>query len=418
MRTIDGRATSAGARSPCLPPRAETSTTSATTAAMTATTPSTPASASPTAVLKVKTCQVLCSPHTQETPTTIAAPAEATLQPSGLGSGPDATDHRANTHSSAARTIREWVDDRHSERGRTTEAMHQRYRYPHGPTQTIPRLAMTTVMTVGRCAARHRGNSVLPVPTQEERMSSATRHGAPLVSGQAIAKSFHVGNREVQVLHGVGLVVHPGELVAIMGQSGSGKSTLLYCLAGLEQPTSGEVVLDSQPLAQLNRSALARMRRSSLGFVFQQYNLVPTLSAYENVALPWRLNRRRPDRELIMQMMTAMGIADLANKLPSTLSGGEQQRVALARVLAQRPRIVFADEPTGALDTRTGRLVLDEIEKIAHDPGQCVLMVTHDPVVASRCDRVIFMRDGLLVGELAHPSWEQIAETLNQLVEV
>ena len=249
-------------------------------------------------------------------------------------------------------------------------------------------------------------------------MSSATRHGAPLVSGQAIAKSFHVGNREVQVLHGVGLVVHPGELVAIMGQSGSGKSTLLYCLAGLEQPTSGEVVLDSQPLAQLNRSALARMRRSSLGFVFQQYNLVPTLSAYENVALPWRLNRRRPDRELIMQMMTAMGIADLANKLPSTLSGGEQQRVALARVLAQRPRIVFADEPTGALDTRTGRLVLDEIEKIAHDPGQCVLMVTHDPVVASRCDRVIFMRDGLLVGELAHPSWEQIAETLNQLVEV
>ncbi|WP_420175909.1 ABC transporter ATP-binding protein [Luteococcus sp. OSA5] len=239
----------------------------------------------------------------------------------------------------------------------------------------------------------------------------------PLISGTKITKSFQVGSRQVQILHGVDVAVQPGELVAIMGQSGSGKSTLLYCLAGLEQSTSGEVVIDATPLAQLNRAALARMRRSSVGFVFQQYNLVPTLSAYENIALPWRLNRQRPDRELIMRTMTAMGIEELAPKLPNTLSGGEQQRVALSRVIAQQPRIVFADEPTGALDTRTGRLVLDEIERIAHNPGQCVLMVTHDPVVASRCDRVLFMRDGVLVQEMLRPTRDQVAETLNRLVE-
>ncbi|MGO4956588.1 ABC transporter ATP-binding protein [Luteococcus sp. Sow4_B9] len=240
---------------------------------------------------------------------------------------------------------------------------------------------------------------------------------APLVSGQQVTKSFAVGTRQVQILHGVDVAVTPGELVAIMGQSGSGKSTLLYCLAGLETPTSGEVTIDGTPLGRLNRADLARMRRSTVGFVFQQYNLVPTLSAYENVALPWRLNRQKPDRDMIMARMAAMGIADLATKLPNTLSGGEQQRVALARVLAQQPRIVFADEPTGALDTRTGKLVLDEIEDIAHNPDQCVLMVTHDPVVASRCDRVLFMRDGLLVQEIQRPDRDQVAETLNQLVE-
>lgn len=247
--------------------------------------------------------------------------------------------------------------------------------------------------------------------------STTASNPTPLISARGITKNFTVGNRDVQVLHGVSIDVFPGELVAIMGQSGSGKSTMLYCLAGLEKPTSGDVIVDGQQTNTMSRTGLAKMRRSSVGFVFQQYNLVPTLSAYENIALPWRLNRRTPERGLIETTLSDMGISELATKLPSTLSGGEQQRVALSRVLAQQPRIVFADEPTGALDTRTSAIVLDKIAQIAHEPGQCVLMVTHDPIVASRCDRVLFMKDGLLDRELVHPTREQIATTMNELIE-
>lgn len=245
--------------------------------------------------------------------------------------------------------------------------------------------------------------------------TSPTQTSTALISGRAITKSFDIGSRQVEILHGVDVDVFPGELVAVMGQSGSGKSTLLYCLAGLETPTAGEVLVDQKALTSMTRSGLAKMRRTDVGFVFQQYNLVPTLSVYENVALPWRLSRRKPDQALIMEKLTRMGIADLAQKLPSTLSGGEQQRVALARVMAQQPRIVFADEPTGALDTRTGAVVLDELSTIAHEAGQCVLMVTHDPVVASRCDRVLMMRDGLIVEELRKPTRETVADVLNAL---
>ena len=252
-------------------------------------------------------------------------------------------------------------------------------------------------------------------PTITTSTTPSTAH--PLVRGRDIHKSFRVGDREVAVLHGVNVEVNPGELVAIMGQSGSGKSTLLYCLAGLEKPTHGDVIVNDQQLNRLGRSALARMRRTTMGFVFQQYNLVPTLSAFENIALPWRLNRRKPDRALISSVMDTMGLADLASHLPGTMSGGEQQRVALARVMAQQPRIIFADEPTGALDTRTSVVVLDQIVQLAHSPGQCALMVTHDPLVASRCDRVIFMKDGVLDRQLRHPRVESITQAMNDLLE-
>ncbi|MDF1487176.1 ABC transporter ATP-binding protein [Tessaracoccus caeni] len=235
------------------------------------------------------------------------------------------------------------------------------------------------------------------------------------IRAQDVRKSYRVGDGEVEILHGVSLSVSTGEMVAIMGPSGSGKSTLMYCLAGLEAPSSGTVSIAEQPLAGLSRTALAKMRRSQVGFVFQSYNLIPTLTAAENVALPYMLARRKPPAGLIENTLTTVGLSERMNAQPPSMSGGEQQRVALARVLAQQPDVIFADEPTGALDTRTGELVLAELSQIAHTPGRSVLVVTHDPTVAAACDRIFFMRDGLLVKELASASAEQVAATLTGL---
>ncbi|MCW3156516.1 ABC transporter ATP-binding protein [Micropruina sonneratiae] len=232
------------------------------------------------------------------------------------------------------------------------------------------------------------------------------------IAAQELRKSYRAGQREVEILHGVSLGVRAGELVAVMGPSGSGKSTLMYCLAGLEAPTSGRVLLAGQQLERLSRADLARMRRSQVGFVFQSYNLIPTLTAAENVALPHLLAGNRPPAELIAQTLETVGLADRADARPPSLSGGEQQRVALARVLAQQPAVLFADEPTGALDTRTGELVLAELARIAHSPGRCALVVTHDPKVAAACDRILFLRDGSLVQELRGASVEVVASTL------
>lgn len=206
-----------------------------------------------------------------------------------------------------------------------------------------------------------------------------------------------------------------GEMVAVMGPSGSGKSTLLYCLAGLEDATSGEVTILGIPQSSLSRADRAKLRRSEVGFVFQAYNLIPTLTAYENVALPYLLRRDPIPDDLIRGTLAAVGLGERIEARPTSMSGGEQQRVALARVLAQQPRLVFADEPTGALDTRSGQVVLDELTKIAHQPDRCVVVVTHDPSVAARCDRVVFMRDGLLVDELTRPTIEQVAAALTTL---
>lgn len=233
-----------------------------------------------------------------------------------------------------------------------------------------------------------------------------------VIAAHDIRKAYRVGSGEVEILHGVNLEAHTGEMVAVMGPSGSGKSTLMYCLAGLEAPTAGQVVIAGQPLDRLSRADLARMRRSQVGFVFQSYNLIPTLTASENVSLPYTLSRRKPPAGLIEDTLAKVGLAERINARPPSMSGGEQQRVALARVLAQQPQIIFADEPTGALDTRTGELVLAELVRIAHTPGHCVLVVTHDPKVAAACDRILFMRDGLLVRELPSAPVDVVASTL------
>lgn len=251
------------------------------------------------------------------------------------------------------------------------------------------------------------GAAVLaPTPAATPQASTA------LISARNVRKAYAVGKDTVEILHGVSLQVDQQEMVAVMGPSGSGKSTLLYCLAGLELPTDGTATICGYPLSALSRTDLARMRRAELGFVFQSYNLIPTLTATENVELPYALAGRKAPAGLIQETLAKVGLSERANARPPSMSGGEQQRVALARVLAQQPRVIFADEPTGALDTRTGELVLGELVDSAHAPGRCVLVVTHDPKVAAACDRVLFMRDGLLVNELRDATVSQVAATL------
>ena len=215
------------------------------------------------------------------------------------------------------------------------------------------------------------------------------------------------GGPPVPVLRGVSLTVEPGEMVSIVGPSGSGKSTLLYCLSGLHPATSGTVRLLGQDLSTLRRGQLAALRRGRVGFVFQAYNLIPSLSARENVALPARLARHRIGAEDVDRALAEVGLADRGGHKPSALSGGQQQRVAIARVLAARPQVVFADEPTGALDTAAGTQVLDLLRATAAG-DRSVVLVTHDVVSAARADRVVVLRDGVVSRELTRPTPDQV----------
>ena len=221
------------------------------------------------------------------------------------------------------------------------------------------------------------------------------------------------GGPPVTVLRDVSLTVRAGEMVAIVGPSGSGKSTLLYCLSGLESPTSGEVELLGRSLPELGRRGLTRLRRGHVGFVFQAYNLLPSLTARENVALPLRLAGVRGEEaeRAVDVALDAVGLTDRARHRPAALSGGQQQRVAIARVLAVRPELVFADEPTGALDTAAGRQVLDLLRAVA-DEGRSVVMVTHDVSAAALADRVLVLRDGAVHKELFRPSPEHVFAAL------
>lgn len=236
-----------------------------------------------------------------------------------------------------------------------------------------------------------------------------------LIQAEHVTKTYRTGSTDATVLSDASLTVGEGEMCAIMGPSGCGKSTLLYCLAGLEPVTTGSVRLLGNDVVSMNRTQLAKLRRSDIGFVFQSYNLVPTLSAVENVLLPFRLRGERTPRVRAIDALRAVGIERLADARPTSMSGGEQQRVALARVIAQEPRVVFADEPTGALDSASGRLVLDELTAIGHALGRCVVMVTHDPSVAAACDRVVFMIDGRFAGQMRGGSAEEIAAHLASL---
>ncbi|XVU26668.1 ABC transporter ATP-binding protein [Actinoplanes sp. CA-054009] len=213
------------------------------------------------------------------------------------------------------------------------------------------------------------------------------------------------------VLRGVSLSVAPGEFLAVVGPSGSGKSTLLYCMSGLEPATSGRVRILGHELGGMRRGALAALRRDHVGFVFQSYNLIPSLTARENVALPARLARRKISAADVDRALDDVGLSERAAYRPAKLSGGQQQRVAIARVLAVRPDVVFADEPTGALDTSSGAQVLDLLAKVPAE-GRSVVMVTHDLSAAARADRVVVLRDGLVHRELRQPSAAEVFAAL------
>ncbi|MFI6373913.1 ABC transporter ATP-binding protein [Streptomyces sp. NPDC050546] len=219
----------------------------------------------------------------------------------------------------------------------------------------------------------------------------------------------------VTALDGVSLSFPYGTFTAVMGPSGSGKSTLLQCAAGLDRPTSGSVTLGGTELTGLSERRLTLLRRERVGFVFQAFNLLPSLTAEQNVALPLRLAGRRVPKARVRQALQQVGLADRARHRPSQLSGGQQQRVALARALITRPEVLFGDEPTGALDTRTGREVLELLRGIVDREGQTVVMVTHDPVAAAYADRVLFLVDGRVHGELTDPDAESVAARMTRL---
>ena len=238
-------------------------------------------------------------------------------------------------------------------------------------------------------------------PTPAPGAGPAPFPGAPgaaradiVVEARDVVRVYGSGEARVVALGGVSLSVERGQFVAVMGPSGSGKSTLLHCLAGLDSPTSGSVLIAGQDLAGMNDAQLTRVRRDRLGFVFQAFNLLPTLSAEENILLPLRLARRRPDEQWYRAVIDALGIADRLDHRPSQLSGGQQQRVAVARALAGRPEVVFADEPTGALDTASAASLLQALAAMCANLGQTVVMVTHDENAAATTNRIIRLTDG------------------------
>jgi putative ABC transport system ATP-binding protein len=220
-----------------------------------------------------------------------------------------------------------------------------------------------------------------------------------LICAQEVKKTFGRGDEKVEALRGVTLSVQPGEFLAVVGASGSGKSTLLHLLGGLDRPTAGSVLLEGRPLERLSDRDLAQVRRRRLGFVFQFFNLYPTMSAAENVALPWILDHRPESRfrPRCRELLETVGLADRAGHLPHQLSGGEMQRVAIARALAMDPPVILADEPTGNLDSTNGLLILDLLERQVREQGKTLVLVTHNPHAAVRADRVAHFGDGVVL---------------------
>ncbi len=225
-------------------------------------------------------------------------------------------------------------------------------------------------------------------------------------------KTYGSGDTEVRALDDVTVSFDQGQFTAIMGPSGSGKSTLMHCLAGLDRLTSGQVIIGETDLSTLSEKELTLLRRTKVGFVFQAFNLIPTLTALENITLPLDLGKAKPDQALLDEVVTAVGLADRLSHKPNELSGGQQQRVAVARALASRPDVIFADEPTGNLDSQTGAEILDFMRRAVTEFGQTIVMVTHDPIAAAYADRVLFLADGKIVSELVEPTTDSILSQL------
>ena len=228
-------------------------------------------------------------------------------------------------------------------------------------------------------------------------------------------KIYGSGNTAVTALNQVNVEFADHRFTAIMGPSGSGKSTLLHCLAGLDDLTSGEVFIGDINVSALDEKQKTLVRRDKVGFIFQSFNLVPTLTAEENILLPSALARRDPDRAWVNRLTETVGLSGRLHHHPSELSGGEQQRVAAARALASRPEIVFADEPTGNLDSKRGAEILAFMQTAVRQLGQSIVMVTHDPVAATYAERVVFLQDGAIVDEMAQPSVDKVLDTIRRL---
>jgi len=268
-----------------------------------------------------------------------------------------------------------------------------------GPARPVPATTTTTTTTPG--AAREGGSGV-----PGEGVACRT---------EGLVREYGAKDAAVRALDGVDLALGRGRFTAIMGPSGSGKSTLMHLLAGLNTPTSGRVWLGDTELTGLGDSALTKIRRTRVGFVFQSFNLLPTLSAADNILLPLQLAGQRPDARWYDEIVDVLGLRDRLTHRPGELSGGQQQRVAVARALVTRPDVVFADEPTGALDSVTGAELLAFLQRSAREYGQSIVMVTHDPSAAAYADRVVLLADGRLAGDLDHPDRDGVLDALRGL---
>jgi putative ABC transport system ATP-binding protein len=234
-------------------------------------------------------------------------------------------------------------------------------------------------------------------------------------SAISATKEYGSGEDKVFALNDVSVDFYEGQFTAIMGPSGSGKSTLMHCIAGLDELTKGSAIIDGTDLSTLRDKELTELRREKIGFVFQSFNLVPTLTANENIRLPLMLGNNKGDEAWIQKVIDTVHLQDRLTHRPSELSGGQQQRVAVARALASQPRIIFADEPTGNLDSITGAEILTFMRKAVDDLGQTIVMVTHDPVAAAYADRIIFLADGHIVNEMTEPTADRVLDLMKSI---
>jgi putative ABC transport system ATP-binding protein len=240
-------------------------------------------------------------------------------------------------------------------------------------------------------------------------------HSPPAVAAHEIARRYGEDETAVDALRGVSLEVPRGQLTAVMGPSGSGKSTLMHILAGLDQPTSGSVEIDGIDITALKDNELTKLRRTHIGFVFQFFNLLPMLTAEENIVLPLTISGRKPEAAWLEQLLASMGLEDRRKHRPAQLSGGQQQRVAIARALVSRPTVLFADEPTGNLDSATSGEILELVRRSVDELGQTTVMVTHDAMAATIADRVFFLADGRIAKSLARPTQAQVVDAIQEV---
>jgi putative ABC transport system ATP-binding protein len=251
--------------------------------------------------------------------------------------------------------------------------------------------------------------------TPATTIPTGTASALPAARTVGLSKIYGEGETRVVALDNLSIDLAAGQFTAIMGPSGSGKSTLMHCAAALDSASSGQVFLGDVELTGLNDKALTLLRRDRIGFIFQSYNLVPTLSARENILLPLAIAGRKPDQDWYDVVIDTVGLRDRLDHRPSELSGGQQQRVACARALVGRPQVIFADEPTGNLDSVSGQEVLEFLRRSVDEFGQTIVMVTHDPAAASHTDRVVFLEDGRIVDELRRPTAELVLERMKML---